>query len=151
MTVGLFKIVIASLLTLTLSVVSGQTLLNPTGTYVYQGKTTVKDGDTYGYFGTIQVKKITNSKIVMTFYICMGAPGYNSGSFVDTLDYKNNQAIYSYKGCVTTFSFSKTRIGVKDIGNGSCWGFGVVADGHFIKKSSKRPILTEPLTGKKIK
>jgi len=151
MTIGLFKIVIASLLTLTLSVVSGQTLLNPTGTYVYQGKTTVKDGDTYGYFGTIQVKKITNSKIVMTFYICKGAPGYNSGSFVDTLDYKNNQAIYAEEGCVTIFSFSKTRIAVKDTGNGSCWGLGVVADGHFMKKSSKRPILIEPLTGKKIK
>jgi len=151
MTVTLIKIVIAFVLTITLNVATGQTLFNPTGTYVYQGKTTEKDGETYGYFGTIQVKKLTDTKIVMTFYICKGAPSYNSGSFVDTLDYKNNQAIHTDEECITIFSFSKTGIDVKETSERSCWGAGVVAHGHFRKKSSKRPILTEPLTGEKIK
>jgi hypothetical protein len=138
------------LLMFTLNRAFGQLILNPTGTYSYQGKTTKKDGDTYGYFGTIQVKKLTASKIVMTFYICEGAPGYNSGSFVDTLHFKNRKAIYIENDCVTTFSFTETGIDVKETSHGSCWGFGVVAHGHFKRKSSKQPILTETLTGKKI-
>lgn len=148
MTATLFKIVITFILTITLTIAIGQTSFNPTGTYVYQGKTTIKNGDTYGYFGTIQIKKLTDRKIVMTFYICKGAPSYNSGSFVDTLDYKNNQAIHTYPDCVTTFSFSKAGIYVKE--TNSCWGAGVVAHGYFKKKSSKQPILTDPLSGEKI-
>jgi len=151
MTATHFKIIITSTLTITLNIAIGQASFNPTGTYVYQGKATIKDGETYGYFGTIQVKKLTDRKIVMTFYICKGAPSYNSGSFVDTLDYKNNRAIHIYQDCITTFSFSNAGIYVKETSNGSCWGAGVVAHGHFKKKSSKQPILTEPLTGEKIK
>ena len=150
MTSTVLKIITTSVLITTLHVATGQAFYNPTGTYSYQGKTTEKDGEIYGYFGTIQVKTLTNTKIVMTFYICRGAPGYNSGSFVDTLDYKNNQVIHTYKDCVTAFSFSKTGIIVKEISNRSCWGAGVVAHGHFKKKSSKQPILSDPLTGEKI-
>ena len=83
--------------------------VNPTGTYHLVGKTKKKDGDVYGWFGTIQVKTLTANKIAMTFYICKGAPSYNSGSFVDTLYYSDNKAIYAdedtAKKCVTTFVF----------------------------------------------
>ena len=64
--------------------------INPNGTYQLDEKTKIKNGDTFGYFGDIKVKLIDNGKIVMSFYICKGAPSYNSGSFVDTLIYKNN-------------------------------------------------------------
>ncbi len=151
MTSTILKIITTYVLTTTLHIAIRQAFYNPTGTYAYQGKTTEKDGEIYGYFGTIQVKRLTDTKIVMTFYICRGAPGNNSGSFVDTLDYKNNQAIHTDKDCVTAFSFSKTGIIVKEISNKSCWGAGVVAHGLFKKKSSKQPVLADPLTGEKIK
>jgi hypothetical protein len=128
----------------------GQTSLNVTGTYEYEGKTTIKDGDTYGYFGTIQVKKFKHNKIIMTFYICKGAPSYNSGSFVDTLDVVNNIVTYTAEDCVTTFTFSKKGIDVKEKSNDYCWGYGVYAHGKFRKKSNKQPVLNDPLTGKKL-
>jgi hypothetical protein len=129
----------------------GQDIINPTGTYVYQGKTTKKDGDTYGYFGTIQVKKISDKKIIMTFYICKGAPSYNSGSFVDTLEYIDNKAVFKDEGIVTQFSFDNNGVDIKEIEyNGAYWGQGVYAHGRFKKKSKKEPILTEPLTGEKL-
>lgn len=125
--------------------------VNPRGTFQYVGKTIVKNDDTYGYFGTIQVKTISKNKIVMTFYICKGAMSYNSGSFIDTLDYKSNVAIHKDGDCITTFSFTAKGIDVKETSDGNCWGFGVYAHGHFRRKSSNQPVLVEPLTGQKLK
>lgn len=128
-----------------------QPTVDPTGTYEYQGKTKKKDGDTYGYFGTIQVKKLNDTLIVMTFFICKGAPSYNSGSFVDTLNYADNKAIFKDEGMIAEFSFGKRGIGVKEIeSNHFYWGNGVRAHGYFKKKSSKEPILTDPLRGEKL-
>jgi hypothetical protein len=137
---------------------SNMKYVNPTGTYHLVSKTKKKDGDVYGWFGTIQVKTLTENKIAMTFYICKGAPGYNSGSFVDTLLYQDNKAVYAdedtvNKKCVTTFVFSTKGVAVSENANydfGTCWGHGVAAFGHFRKKSSKVPVLTEPLTGEKL-
>jgi hypothetical protein len=123
--------------------------INPRGTFEYVSKTVIKNGDTYGYFGTIQVKTISNNKIVMTFYICKGATSYNSGSFIDTLDYRNNMAIYKDEECITTFVFTNKGIDVKETSKGDCWGANVYAHGHFRKKSSKQPILVDPLSGEK--
>ncbi|WP_018343623.1 hypothetical protein [Cytophaga aurantiaca] len=128
----------------------GQTTFDQTGTYEFQGKTTKKDGDIYGYFGTIQVKKLSDTKIVMTFFICKGAPSYNSGSFVDTLDFINNIVTYINEDCITTFTFSKKGINISEKSERDCWGHGVVAHGYFRKISKKQPILIEPLTGEKI-
>ena len=125
--------------------------INPRGTFQYVGKTIVKNDETYGYFGTIQVKTISKNKIVMTFYICIGAMSYNSGSFVDTLDYKNNVAVHKQGDCITTFAFTATGINVKETSNGSCWGIGVIAHGHFRRESSKQSVLVEPLSGEKLK
>jgi hypothetical protein len=126
--------------------------INPRGTFQYVGKTIVKNDDTYGYFGTIQVKTLSNNKIVMTFYICIGAMSYNSGSFVDTLYYKNNVAVHKEEDCITTFVFTGRGIDVKEASSrGSCWGGGVIAHGHFRRESSKQPVLVEPLTGEKLK
>ncbi len=128
----------------------GQSTFNPTGTYVFQGKTTKKDGEIYGYTGSIQVKKINDTKIVMTFYICKGAPSYNSGSFVDTLTFANNVAVHTDEDCVTTFSFTKKGIDVQETKSGPCWGHGVYAHGYFKKESSKQPELKHPLTDEKL-
>lgn len=137
-----------------------QTLyLDPTGTYKLENKTKKKKGDIYGYSGQIQVIKISTDKIVMTFEVEKGAPSFNSGSFVDTLTYKDNKAIYTNleadSTCKITFVFSNKEITVKeetaDFNSGCGFGHAVVADGFYKQISNKPPILTEPLTGEKLK
>jgi hypothetical protein len=140
--------------------VSGQSGLNPTGTYEYKGPTRRIDGQTFGpYYGHIQVKKLGERKIVMTFFICKGEPSYNSGSFVDTILLVNNIAIYTDpemdSTCRITFSFDKRGVKVKeetaDFNMGCGFGHSVVAHGYFKKVSSKQPRLLEPLTGEEVK
>ena len=148
----------AFLFVLSTSIVLGQTTFDPTGTYVYKGKTIKKNGDTYGYSGTIQVKKIADEKIVITFEICKGAPSYNLGGFFDTLQFINNESIYTTKydsTCKITLHFEKKGILIKEETADYNWGCGfghaVVADGYFSKTSSKSPKLTMPLSGEDIK
>lgn len=94
----------------------------------------------------------------MTFGVSKGAPSYNSGSFVDTLDYQNNKAIYTDPEldttCKITFEFSTKGVVVKeetaDFNSGCGFGHAVVADGFYQKISSKIPVLEDFLTGKKI-
>ena len=118
-----------------------------------------KNGDVYGYFGQIQVKKISASKIVMTFEVNKGAPSYNSGSFVDTLIYRDNKAIYTDREadstCKISFAFDTKGIRVieetADFNSGCGFGYAVVAHGFYRRISSKTPVLTRPLTGEKLK
>ncbi len=128
-------------------------LLNPTGTY-YFGKTRTKNGEVYGYYGEIQVKKYLNNKVILSFIFSKGAPSYNLGSFVDTLNYQNNKVIYRpeiYTSCLIEFVFSKKGVNViTNEQNSECgFGMGVVANGFFIKKSSKKPEIKDLLTGEK--
>lgn len=138
----------------------GQREFNPTGTYNYKGKKSRINGTVFGpYVGTIQVMQISSDKIVMTFFICKGAPSYNLGSFVDTLQFVNNTAIFtdqeSDSTCRITFSFDRKGVKVKEETenyNAGCgFGHAVVADGYFRKTSSKQPKLVDPLTGEDIK
>ncbi len=123
--------------------------VDPTGTYELESKTEIIGDDTYGYFGNIQVEKINKDKIVMAFMICKGAPSYNSGSFVDTLKYYRNSAIYTIPeidpSCQIKFDFSKNGVVVKEkADNFNCgcgFGHAVIADGFFKKVSSSQPIL----------
>jgi hypothetical protein len=132
--------------------------IDPTGTYQLDSKTRKKNGEVYGYSGKIQVKKLSSDKIVITFEVNKGAPSYNSGSFVDTLNYKDNKAIYtdpkSDTTCKITFAFDKKGVTVKeetaDYNSGCGFGHAVVADGFYKRISSATPILTEPLTGEKL-
>ncbi|MEN9875522.1 MAG: hypothetical protein RLZZ529_519 [Bacteroidota bacterium] len=132
--------------------------VDPTGTYELNNIIKQKNGEIYGYFGQIQIKKLNPEKIIMTFEVNKGAPSYNSGSFVDTLVYKENKAVYRDTEvdttCTIIFNFNKKGINVVEkTGNynwGCGFGHGVVADGFYKKISNKVPILTEPLTGEKL-
>jgi hypothetical protein len=128
-------------------------LLNPTGTYNF-GKTKNKNGDIYGYYGKIQVLKYLENKIIMSFLFCKGAPSYNSGSFIDTLNYEDNIAVYRpqvYSKCRIEFAFSKKGVNVKtnEYDSECGFGMGVVANGFFKKKSSEQPEIIDLLTGEK--
>lgn len=132
--------------------ISKQLFINPTGSYKLDNKTYVKDGETYGAFGTIKVKLLRNSKIAVSFFYCKGAIAYTSGSFLDTLIYKNNRAIYLTPAfdstCKITFIFKKAGLTVSqeqaDLNNGCGFGHGVIADGYFKKTSSQVPIIKDP-------
>ncbi|MEO7988041.1 MAG: hypothetical protein ABI663_00785 [Chryseolinea sp.] len=121
--------------------------LDPTGTYILDQKTKKVGEEIYGYFGEIQVVKLKEDKILMNFSICKGAPSYNSGSFLDTLSYQNNRALFTDpstdSSCVITFDFTVKGITVKedtdDYNFGCGFGHAVIADGFFKKTSSKKP------------
>lgn len=135
-----------------------ESYIDPTGTYDLESETRKDEDDIYGYFGQIQVKRLTEKQIVMTFMVNKGAPSYNSGSFVDTLDYQIDRAIYVDpeldSSCKITFEFTDKGVNVieeTDNYNFGCgFGHAVVADGFFKKTSSDEPELRHPLTDEKI-
>lgn len=121
--------------------------INPAGYYSLDSKTTIQNGDTYGYFGTIKVKQVDSDKIFMEFYICKGAPEYTSGSFQDTMLYKNGIAIYTTSddpSCVITFNFNSAggitaEEETKDHDHGCGFDGAVVADGFYRRIISETP------------
>jgi hypothetical protein len=133
--------------------------VNPTGTYKLVSETIIREGDTYGYFGEIQVKKIEDEKIVMTFFVCRGAPSYNMGMFLDTMDYRNNMTIYTCdkkdSSCIINFKFNTKGIRVEektvDSAFGCGFGHGVHASGFYQVITRKSPILKDPFNGKRLK
>lgn len=129
---------------------------NPTGSYSLDLVYKIKDGDKFGYFGSIKLKRVIDSTLAMSFFVSKGAPGYNSRSFVDTVSYKGNNVIQytPYKvdsSCVLTFKFVPKGIMVYqeavDINNACGFGHGVAANDLFYKRiSTKTPIIQDPLT-----
>lgn len=143
---------------LLLSCASPPKNVDPTGTYILGSENQKNDEESYGYYGKVQVKKLSANRILMTFGVNKGAPSYNSGSFIDTLYYRDNKAIYtdpsSDSTCKITFIFSSAGITVKeetaDFNFGCGFGHGVVADGFYKKISSKIPLLENYETGERI-
>lgn len=131
--------------------------IDPTGTYELESETRQEGDKIYGYTGRIQVKALKTNKVVMTFGINKGAPSYNSGSFVDTLGYRNNRSIYQPdsaidSGCTITFDFTNGQVVVKEEAGTACgFGYGVVADGVFTKTASGEPVLKHPTTGEEVR
>lgn len=130
------------------------TYINPTGTYKLDSRNYKKNAETYGYTGTMQVKRITQNKIAITFGVNKGAPSYNSGAIIDTLDYLNNKAVYFDPSvdstCRITFKFETHGVSVVqesgNINNACGFGHGVTANGYFKKISSLSPVLKNPQT-----
>jgi hypothetical protein len=126
--------------------------INPTGSYKLNSKTETRHAETYGYFGEIKIKLLSNSKIAITLFVCKGATAYTSGTIWDTLSYKNNTSIYTTpeydSTCKIIFTFRRSKIIVQQYQanlNDACgFGHGVLAKGVYRKVSSKIPILKDP-------
>lgn len=150
------KIIFVLIITTILLGCSSNTI-DPTGTYKLESETDIRNGDTYGYFGSIDVKKIESEKIVMSFFVCRGAPSYNMGMFLDTIDYINDKAVYTCdkldSSCIINFYFSKKGIKVEekteDVSFGCGFGHGVYASGFYKVKSHKTPIIKDPFNSKR--
>lgn len=127
---------------------------DPTGTYQLKGKTEERDGETYGYFGDIRVKLLSDSRIVITLFVCKGAPSYNAGTLWDTLIVKGNVAVYLPEDdstCRITFTFKRQKIIVSqvqaDLNFGCGFGHGVFAFGEWLKISDEIPLIQDPASG----
>jgi hypothetical protein len=145
----MYKILSAILFCIAASPVTAQHYVNPTGIYKLVSKAKQVQGDTYGTTGDIQVKAISRSKIVVALSVNMGAPAYNSGGLLDTLQYVNNTSVYiggqDDPTCRIKLTFNEAGIKVTqkqaDLNFGCGFGHGVFADGFYKKRSSKTPIL----------
>jgi hypothetical protein len=127
---------------------------DPSGIYTYDS---IANGNTV-YFGEIRIKKYLGQKYIMTFFICKGEPSYNSGSFIDTIEFASNLFKYTTvddTSCLTIFNVSDSGLVVNektDNYNFGCgFGHAVVAHGFFRKTSNYPPTLLDPLNGDTLK
>lgn len=123
--------------------------VNPEGYYELVSKVKYDSSEVYGRFGTINVKSISSTQLYFELDINRGAPSYNNGFAADTLEYKNNQVVFttdSDSSCVLTLTFSKrgiTLIQKADDVNMSCgFGHAVYAEG-FYKRKKGTPVFSE--------
>ena len=133
--------------------------IDPTGTYKLVSETEIRNGDTYGYFGEIRVKKLEYDKIVLSLYVCRGAPSYNVGLIDDTLKMENNHSVLKcdmpeidQKGELH-FYFKKDGIEVKEkhlkYDEFCTFGHSVHADGFYKVRSHISPIIKDPFNSKR--
>lgn len=121
--------------------------IDPTGTYILKGQ--VKDNKVISHSGEIRVKLLRPELLTLCFHIDKGYPGYESGSFLDTLDYEDNQAAFMSKdsGCILRFYFRRNGVELVHIFSqaGSDCGFapGVLLGAFFTKTSSGVPVIQD--------
>lgn len=154
------KLLILITFSIVSNVVLGQHLekINPTGTYVLNKNVDRNADKIFSYFGDCQVIQINKDSIIINFFVSMGEPSYNSGSFIDTLEYKNNYAEYKIDedpSCIIRITFEKNRIYFDQEAsnpNFACgFGHAVSINDFYYKTSSKTPELIDFFTGEKLK
>lgn len=128
------------------------------GYYDLVSKTQKKNGEVYGYTGSLQIKRIANNKHVIVVYACKGAPSYNSGVLIDTVVYKNDTIVCRCicdSTCLISISFKGNKAFVEHNAgdyNFSCgFGHGVVATGTYKKSGKAVRKLIDPQSGEEIK
>jgi hypothetical protein len=104
---------------------------NPTGTYEYDHG---DDGD-----GIVKVQKISSNKIKVSIFVVGGGPSHNMGEFMEVITIKNGVAKYKSGDCALKFIFNSKAVKVVQTGWNCGFGMGVVADGYYLKTSSKVP------------
>jgi hypothetical protein len=149
------------LLFFSLNTYSSGPIINVTGTYVIDSTLDGQKISDHSYSAVIIAKVIDSNKIIVNFSINIGPPSYNTGSFFDTLQYKNNVSIYKTDSkidstCSITFRFVNGGVYVKEMADNYNWGcgfgHGVVANGYFKKVSIKyTDLFLDPSTGQLIK
>ena len=122
--------------------------INPTGTYILKGA--IDKNRIMGHSGELRVKLLGRAKVAMSFYINKGYPGYESGSFMDTVAYVDNLAKYvpaADPGCTIIFSFTyrdaELRQTFSNPQSGCGFGNGVMTAALFHKSSDENPIIQD--------
>jgi len=122
--------------------------IDPTGTYVLKGET--RKNRIIGHSGEIRIKLLDSHTVAMSLYISKGYPGYESGSFVDTLRYDNNRAVYQPGGdntCSVSFWFDEMAVSTEqyftDPRSGCGFARGIMVSASFEKRSSDIPVIQD--------
>ncbi len=121
---------------------------DPTGTYVLLG--TVKRNRITSHSGEIRVQLLDPQRIALCFYINKGYPGYESGSFIDTLAYVDSCSRYTPTAdtsCAILFYFHRKAVEImetySDPLSGCGFPNGVLVSAVFDKKSANRPVIQD--------
>jgi hypothetical protein len=122
--------------------------INPTGTYTLMG--TVKKNQVISHSGEIRVELLDSSRVAICFYMNRGYPGYQSGSFIDTLLYDDNEAKYTPQtdtNCSIILKFTPKAVEIMALYSDpqcSC-GFadGVITAAVFEKSSEDKPVIQD--------
>jgi hypothetical protein len=122
--------------------------IDPTGTYVLMG--TIKKNRITGHSGEIRVQLLDSQRIALCFYLTKGYPGYESGSFIDTLPYEANATRYTCKKdttCTILFYFYPNKVEImptySNPYSGGGYPNGVLISAVFSKSSSDRPVIQD--------
>lgn len=125
-----------------------QVFIDPTGTYVLRGA--IKKNKVIGHSGEIRVQLLDSFSVAVCFYISKGYPGYESGSFTDTLPYNENQVHYippATPDCKIVLDFQPRSVEIMQVySDPHCrCGFneGVLVSTTFRKSSSERPVIQD--------
>ena len=150
------KIFVFGLLCLTLTS-SGQIISKKLLTAKYAGIYSYGDIEKSGS-GTIYIYPETDSNILFYIDLNRGAPSYNMGSEYGRIKIINGNGTYYIKesgesiGCKWNIKFIKNKIIIKTLDNeNNCsYGYGVLTDGIFYRKSKTIPLYFENQEGTKI-
>jgi hypothetical protein len=128
--------------------ISGQSFIDPTGTYLLKGE--VKNGRIVGHSGELRVRLLNAGLVAMCLYVNKGYPGYESGALLDTLRYDENRFIYTPAGdssCSVYFAFDQRTVEIfqslTDPHAGCGFGPGVLIAAVFEKTSADIPIIQD--------
>jgi hypothetical protein len=111
-----------------------------------------------GRVGLVYIYAKTDSTILFYLDLNRGAPSYNMGSIWGEAVVKKGKAIFSVsiegnkRSCSFSLMFKEDRVIIQTINDqDDCgFGFGVLPDGNFIRRSKKQPQYFIDATGKKI-
>ena len=122
--------------------------IDPTGTYTLTG--IVKNNRVTSHSGELRVRLLDRHKAAICFYINKGYPGYESGAFLDTLQYEDNRLTYTPAQdttCSVVFDFLPRAVEVIRIVSdplcGCGFGPGVFAPATFGKSSNAIPVIQD--------
>ena len=122
--------------------------INPTGTYLLKGE--VKNGRIIGHYGELRVRMLDTLRIALSYYVNNGYPKFESGSFLDTLKYLDNQAVYrpvNDSSCAIYFAFALRSVEIikaeTDPHSGCGFGPGVIIPAVLPKTSSDVPVIQD--------
>lgn len=104
-------------------------ITNPTGTYRFTERRTHRRGE-------MRVTLCDPKHIAIRLVVSSGAPAFDAGSLIDTLEYANNIAIYTDpnegSSCRIVFQFSRSGTRIEEQRVGACsFGNGVAVAGFY--------------------
>src|SRR5688500_20381120 len=112
-----------------------QTIANPTGTYRLSARRTNRIGE-------MRVTLVDRSHIAIRLVVSSGAPAFDAGTLVDTLEYWNNTAVYTDPNddasCRLVFLFSRSGTRIEEERHANCsFGNGVSVAGFYRRVNRK--------------